>query len=245
MIIYPTSPTVVVQDSVLTPEECAYIIDFAKKRGLEENRINLDGGIVKDPMRTSMGTFVQHNEDKLIEGILKRLAGIAGVPLSRAEPLTVQRYLEGQEYKPHIDAVSKDEEMPDIFKFEEAGNRAVTIITYLNEVDGGATGFPNLGLVVRPFPGRILMFGNLDGEKQAHPLSLHMGLPPESGEKWIMTLWIRERDYMTTKAELRKAIKQMEKADKSASKPTKNSKKDKLISEVKRIAEGDNPRYHV
>ena len=50
---------------------------------------------------------------------------------------------------------------------------------------------------------------------------------------------------MTTKAELRKAIKQMEKADKSASKPTKNSKKDKLISEVKRIAEGDNPRYHV
>tara|TARA_R110002020_G_scaffold120729_1_gene275019 strand:+ start:1634 stop:2368 length:735 start_codon:yes stop_codon:yes gene_type:complete len=244
MITYPTSPTVVVQDSVLTPEECNYIIDFAKKRGLEENRINLDGEMVKDPMRTSKGTFVKHDEDKLINGILNRLSNIAGVPLTRAEPLTIQRYLKGQEYAPHIDAVSNNEKMPDIFKFEEAGNRAVTIITYLNNPDGGSTGFPNLGLVVRPFAGRILMFGNLDEKKQAHPLSLHMGLPPESGEKWIMTLWIRERDYMTTKAELKKAIKQIEK-NSNTEKPKKSSKKEKLISEVKRIAEGDNPRYYV
>ena len=242
MIIYPTSPTVVVQDSVLTTEECNYIIDYAKKKGLEENRINSGGKIVKDPMRTSTGTFVRHDEDKLINEVLNRLSEIAGGPLSRAEPPTIQRYLEGQEYTPHIDAVSNNEKMPDIFKFEESGNRAVTVIVYLNTPDGGATGFPNLGLVVRPFAGRILMFGNLDENKQAHPLSLHMGLPPESGEKWIMTLWIRERDYMTTDAELKKAIKQMTKDSK---KPKKSSRKKELISEVKRIAEGDNPRYHV
>ena len=51
------------------------------------------------------------------------------------------------------------------------------------------------------------MFGNLDENKIPHPASLHMGLPPENGDKWIITFWFREKDVMVTKKELKKALK--------------------------------------
>jgi len=35
---------------------------------------------------------------------------------------------------------------------------------------------------------------------------LHMGLPPENGDKWIITFWFREKDVMVTKKELKKAL---------------------------------------
>jgi hypothetical protein len=34
-----------------------------------------------------------------------------------------------------------------------------------------------------------------------------MGLPPENGDKWIITFWFREKDFMVTKKELNKALK--------------------------------------
>jgi prolyl 4-hydroxylase len=114
MFIYNSIPTVVVKDNVVTPEECDYIIKFAEKRGLQENRINVGDEMVKDLSRTSKGTFAKHDEDKVITDVLQRLASIAGVPLSRAEPATIQRYQPGQEYKPHLDAFKPGEVMPDM-----------------------------------------------------------------------------------------------------------------------------------
>ena len=243
MFIYNSIPTVVVKDNVVTPEECDYIIKFAEKRGLQENRINVGDEMVKDPSRTSKGTFAKHDEDKVITDVLQRLASIAGVPLSRAEPATIQRYQPGQEYKPHLDAFKPGEVMPDMFKAEEAGNRAVTVILYLNDSDGGSTGFPNLGLVMQAFQGRILMFGNLDENKEAHPLSMHMGLPPNTGDKWILTLWFRERDYILNKSDIRKAVKKMESSDKKQAK--KQNKPKPVETQMKDILEGNNRKYHV
>jgi len=97
--------------------------------------------------------------------------------------------------------------MPKSSKVEEGGNRCVTMIAYLNDVqDGGGTVFPVLGLAIQAKQGRVLMFGNLDENKIPHPASLHMGLPPENGDKWIITFWFREKDVMVTKKELKKAL---------------------------------------
>ena len=71
---------------------------------------------------------------------------------------------------------------------------------------------------MQAFQGRILMFGNLDENKEAHPLSMHMGLPPNTGDKWILTLWFRERDYILNKSDIRKAVKKMESSDKKQAK---------------------------
>ena len=124
--------------------------------------------------------------------------------------MTIQRYQPGQEYKPHYDAFLPDEmgEMPESSKIKEGGNRCVTMIAYLNDVrDGGGTVFPVLGFAIQAVQGRVLMFGNLDENKVPHPASLHMGLPPENGDKWIITFWFREKDVMVTKKELKKALK--------------------------------------
>ena len=81
------------------------------------------------------------------------------------------------------------------------------MIAYLNDVqDGGGTVFPVLGFAIQAVQGRVIMFGNLDEHKIPHPSSLHMGLPPENGDKWILTFWFREKDIMVTKKELTKEL---------------------------------------
>ena len=87
------------------------------------------------------------------------------------------------------------------------------------------------------------MFGNLDENKEAHPLSMHMGLPPDTGDKWILTLWFRERDYILKKSDIRKAVKQMESSDKKQAK--KQNKPRPLETQMKDILEGSNRKYHV
>ena len=50
--------------------------------------------------------------------------------------------------------------MPKSAKVKEGGNRCVTMIAYLNDVqDGGGTVFPVLGFAVQAVQGRVIMFG--------------------------------------------------------------------------------------
>ena len=195
MFIYNSIPTVVVQDNVSTPQECEYLINLAKTIGLQKNKVNQNGTQILDKKRTSEGVFIPYGSDQTLDEIVERLSAIARVPSSKAEPITIQRYTVGQEYKPHCDAWPTDVKVEQPPELEDAGNRSVTLLLYLNDSDGGSTGFPNLGFVVQAMQGRILMFGNLDENKEPHPLSLHMGMSPESGEKWVMTIWFREHEY--------------------------------------------------
>jgi len=195
MFIYNSIPTVVVQDNVSTPQECGYLINLAKTIGLQKNKVNQNGTQILDEKRTSEGVFIPYGSDQTLDEIVERLSAIARVPSSKAEPITIQRYTVGQEYKPHWDAWPTDVKVEQPPELEDAGNRSVTLLLYLNDSDGGSTGFPNLGFVVQAMQGRILMFGNLDENKEPHPLSLHMGMSPESGEKWVMTIWFREHEY--------------------------------------------------
>jgi prolyl 4-hydroxylase len=210
MIKYNNTPSIVVEDNVLSPDLCEHIINLAANKGLGDNLINRDGSYIQDKVRTSKGTFFDYGDNNVLDGVIEALSNMCGVPPTRLEPVSIQRYQPGQEYKPHYDAFLPDEmgEMPKSSKVKEGGNRCVTIVAYLNEVqDGGGTVFPVLGLAVQAKQGRVLMFGNLDENKLPHPASLHMGLPPENGDKWIITFWFRENDVMVTKKELNKALK--------------------------------------
>ena len=72
----------------------------------------------------------------------------------------------------------------------------VTALVYLNKVEaGGATQFPKLGITVPAQPGRMVLFHNTTEDISGpHPLSLHAGMPVESGEKWAFNLWFRLHD---------------------------------------------------
>ena len=209
MIKYSNAPTIVVEDDVLSPALCERIISLATNKGLGDNLIIRDGKYIKDEARTSKSSYFSYGDNDILDSVIEALSGMCGLPPTRLEPVSIQRYQPGQEYKPHYDAFLPDEKgkMPKSAKVKEGGNRCVTMITYLNSVqDGGGTVFPVLGFAIQAVQGRVIMFGNLDEHKIPHPSSLHMGLPPENGDKWILTFWFREKDIMVTKKELNKEL---------------------------------------
>jgi len=77
---------------------------------------------------------------------------------------------------------------------QKFGQRIATVLIYLNEdYAGGETAFPKLGLNFRGATGDALFFTNVDRSGRADPLTLHAGTPPTSGEKWVLSQWIRDR----------------------------------------------------
>ena len=201
--MYDSTPTIVVQDSVLADDLCQYIITFTKKARLKPNLIASNGKDIRDELRTSNGIGMGFGEDAVIDSIYKSMSEMCHLPISHAEPMSIQRYRPGEEYKPHWDAFVHDEDLPKSVRLKECGNRAVTVIGCLNDSDA-ATVFPHLGFGIQSMQGRVIMFGNLDEDKEPHPLSMHMGTTPREGEKWIFTLWFREKPFMETKKTLSK-----------------------------------------
>ena len=176
-------PHIEIVRQLLSVEECAYLIRRAEPL-LKPSFVD-DGktGIGRpDPIRTSHGAaFLPHEEDLVVHALNRRIATASGTQVDNAEALYVMRYTPGQEYKPHMDA------LPGL-----ANQREWTAIAYLNDgFEGGATGFPDLGLKLRLGPGDLLLFRNSGADQQPDLRMRHAGEPVSSGEKWIATRWIR------------------------------------------------------
>jgi len=234
MIKYNNTPSIVVEDNVLSPALCEHIIKFAENKGLADNLINHDGKYIQDKARTSKGIFLSYGDNKVLDGVIEALSDMCGLPPARLEPISIQRYQPGQEYKPHYDGFLPEEmdKMPESSKIKEGGNRCVTMIAYLNDVqDGGGTVFPVLGFANQAVQGRVLMFGNLDENKVVHPASLHMGVAPSSGNKWILTLWFRERDVIVKKKELKKELSKKSSVTRIDKKPVDRDLHEKNVYE--------------
>ena len=190
-----TKPLVAVLDAALSAAECAWL-RLSARTSLRPSWI-LDpetGRPRAHPIRTGMTTYFAPNRLEFSAlRVMERLAGYARAPLLRAEPLAVLRYRQGEQYRPHRDALGPAALAGDPLR--AAGDRAATVLGYLNcPVAGGETFFPELDIRVDARPGRVLIFENLDPEHRPAPLSLHAGLPVTRGTKWLASLWIRERD---------------------------------------------------
>ena len=98
-----------------------------------------------------------------------------------------------QHFAPHFDFL--DEQSPALAADIAArGQRIVTFLLYLNDdYAGGETAFPALGLHHRGRCGDALMFANVDLAQRPDPQTLHAGLPPQRGQKWVLSQWIRNR----------------------------------------------------
>ena len=188
-------PRVGVIDGLLSADECRLLIACARPSLRGSQTVDPATGLpVKMPLRTSSdANFDPIQEDLALRLVQLRIAAATGVELVNGEPLVVLRYAPGEQYRPHRDYVppgSIERDRP------QAGNRARTICVYLNEVDGGGeTEFPVAALRVAPVPGRAVVFDNLHPDGQPDPDSLHAGLPVQRGEKWLATLWLRQRPY--------------------------------------------------
>ncbi|MGH8078436.1 MAG: 2OG-Fe(II) oxygenase [Lysobacter sp.] len=188
-------PHVMRIDNLLSADECRLLVACAQPGLRRSSAVDPITGEAREmELRTSSdASFDPVIEDIALRVVQLRLARAARVELVQAEHLVVLRYGPGDEYRPHRDYLPPDgvaRHRP------EAGNRTRTICTYLNHVEaGGETVFPRGDVTVTPVPGRAVVFDNLYPDGSPDPESLHAGLPVTSGEKWLATLWLRERRY--------------------------------------------------
>jgi len=134
--------------------------------------------------------------DPLIANVESRICNLLGLDRVHGEPLQGQRYQEGQHFREHADFFYIDE--PYWAEYEpHGGQRTWTAMIYLNEPDaGGATRFRLLDAAIAPRIGRILIWNNMALDGSPNPWTLHEGMPVESGTKYIVTKWFRERQFV-------------------------------------------------
>jgi prolyl 4-hydroxylase len=150
-------------------------------------------GVVEES-RTNTETDFNIVEADLVLTLLRaRIAAATGLPPAVMELTKVLHYYVGQRFAPHFDFI--DPAIPGLAAEVNArGQRLVTFLVYLNDdYDGGATDFPAIRLRNRGRRGDALMFANVDLAGLPDRNTLHEGMPPTRGEKWLLSQWIRDR----------------------------------------------------
>jgi prolyl 4-hydroxylase len=177
-----------------SPAECRWLIDRSRTMLRSALVFNPKGEQVADPGRTNKGTdFQLPDMDVVTEVIRARIAAATRIPVPVFEPTQVLHYSVGQEFKRHLDYLDPDNPHHQD-QLRSHGQRIATFLVYLNEdFEGGATEFSKIGIRFRGKTGDAIFWPNLDMEGRPDQRTLHAGLPPTSGEKWILSQWIRDR----------------------------------------------------
>jgi hypothetical protein len=153
------------------------------------------GNAISDGRRNSAAQFGATDVDLVTEAVCNRLCAFAGVPAVNAEILQVLHYQVGEYFAPHYDFWDPGFAGHAV-QLRGYGQRVATVLVYLNDdLDGGETEFLRLGLRHRGRKGDALLFRNVDAQGQPDRRTLHAGLPPTQGEKWLLSLWIRDRAF--------------------------------------------------
>lgn len=196
-------PLVQVIDDFVTDTERQHIMRLTSDK-LDTALVSAVGKARTSDGRTGSVAWVKHDQTPIVRGLVKRVSNLVGIPVRHAESLQVIHYGETQEYKPHFDAYDMNTEKGRQ-RTERGGQRLVTALMYLNEVeDGGGTIFPKLDLEVEAKPGRMVIFHDVGDhtlqDMTRHPRSLHGGSPVWEGQKWACNLWFRALPYQKAPA---------------------------------------------
>ena len=196
VIMHSADPILYVVNDFLSNDECDAFVEASKGKLKPSTVISPDKHIQHES-RTSENCWIEHNANEIVHEVSKRFSILVQMPIRNAEQYQLVYYKKGAEYKPHFD--SFDYETDDGKKnWEPGGQRMITVIAYLNDVEeGGETGFPELGINIPPKKGDAVVFHNtVSNDAHTHPKinprSLHGGMPVIKGEKWMVNLWFRE-----------------------------------------------------
>jgi hypothetical protein len=187
-------PRIRVIDGFATPPECRWLIERARARLKPAVVFDADGTPKFDPGRSNTATeFLVPDMDVVLELIRARISSATKVPLPVFEPTQIFRYAVGQEFKRHHDFLDPGNPAHHE-QLRSGGQRIATFLIYLNDgFQGGETEFPAIDIRNRGRVGDAIFWANLDVAGQPDPLTVHAGLPPTSGEKWVLSQWVRDR----------------------------------------------------
>jgi hypothetical protein len=112
------------------------------------------------------------------------------------EAATVLHYAPGETIGYHYDFVDPEHPSYDE-EIRRFGNRVVTFLIYLNDgYEGGETVFPRIELSHAGRRGEGMFFVNTLPNGEANVRTLHSGLPPTRGEKWVFSQFVRNRSQL-------------------------------------------------
>lgn len=178
--------------------ECNWMIERSRPRLHRARMINAHtqhapGGII-DPRRTNSSTFFDILDSDFILVLLRaRIALATRFPRPSLEVTGVMHYARGQRFPPHVDWFNS-KEVPGAAEIRSKGQRVATFLIYLNDgFEGAETEFPLIDWRHKGEQGDALFFMNVDEAGVMDQLTLHAGLAPTSGEKWLLSQWIRGR----------------------------------------------------
>lgn len=155
------------------------------------------GRIVQTQERTNTAAIFNLLQTDLVQiAVQARIAASLGVSFAQLEPAAVLHYSVGEVFEDHYDFVD-----PEIPNYEQEiardGQRVITFLVYLNGgYEGGETDFPLLGVSHRGNTGEGLSFVNALPDGSADTRTLHAGRAPLSGEKWVLSQFIRNRSIV-------------------------------------------------
>ena len=187
-------PRIVVLDRFATAEECRWLIGRADS-GLQRAKVyrgSSTAQVVETRTNREM-SFTIFNADVVVSLIRDRIAAAYGTPVTHFEIAKLLHYSAGEQFALHADFI--EPKTPELAREVAArGQRAATFLIYLNEgYAGGATQFPRLDWQYRGGLGDALLFSNVDASGAPDYDTVHAGMPPTSGEKWVLSQWIRTR----------------------------------------------------
>ena len=166
---------------------CLMIDQVARPSALHE--IGYESGF-----RTSYSGDLDR-EDSFVMGISRRIDDLLGVNPIIGEAIQGQRYLPGQQFKPHNDWFYTSEKYWQLER-KRGGQRSWTAMAYLNSVEeGGGTHFTELGINIEPKPGVLLVWNNATPDGRPNENTMHAGTPVVKGSKYVITKWYRTRRW--------------------------------------------------
>mmetsp|Transcript_75535 Transcript_75535/g.179448 ORF Transcript_75535/g.179448 Transcript_75535/m.179448 type:complete len:381 (-) Transcript_75535:142-1284(-) len=185
------SPPIWVVDDFLSAEECARIVQENDHR---VHRSRLANKNSQNETRTSSSVTL-HAHDALASKVKQKVSDSIGIRVSQCEQPEMVRYQPGQQYKDHFDWLHGDG-VAEVLA--ESGQRAWTFLIYLVDVpEGGETRFATAEpepLLVKPKVGRAVIWRNMLPDGRVDPRTLHAGLPPKVGTKYVLNTWTRVGD---------------------------------------------------
>lgn len=187
-------PRVVVIDHFATPEECAWLIERGRPHLRRAKVYHGSAQLETSGGRTNTeADFTVFNADVLLALLRERMAVAARVASTHFEVTKLLHYQGGEQFELHGDFLELNTAEL-VREVEARGQRCATFLTYLNDdYSGGETEFPKLGVRHKGRRGSALLFHNTDSAGMPDYSTVHAGLPPTSGEKWLLSQWLRTR----------------------------------------------------
>jgi hypothetical protein len=188
-------PSLRVFEGLLPAAVCAWLIARGRERLRPAQVYDARSGGPKadGSRRNSAAEFALADMDLVLLMVRERLGAATGLPVAGMQGPQVLHYAVGECFTPHHDFLDPSVE-GHARDLALRGQRIATVLVYLNaDLEGGETDFPLIGARYRGGVGDGLAFANVDAAGQPDRRTLHAGLPPMAGEKWLLSQWVRDR----------------------------------------------------